>query len=161
MAEATKQLSNAAVDFTSSADCVKFTNGSRVLSLPSGNPAALRGYTANCVIVDEANYIEHPEDVIAAIAPTLTRDKDAELVLASTPAGKNSFFYNTWQKAQLDPAWHKQQTSIHDAMKAGLKVDIDALKQLCPDNDIWNMEYEAQFVDEYSSFIDTSLLEFV
>ena len=43
-AEAVKKLSNGKIDYTNSADAIKFSNGSRILSLPSGNPAALRGF---------------------------------------------------------------------------------------------------------------------
>lgn len=99
-------MSNQRIDYTASADCVKFNNGSRVMSLPSGNPSALRGYTAVATIIDEAAFIERPEDVLAAILPTLTRDPNAELVLASTPAGKNSLFYEMYQNALGDEDWY-------------------------------------------------------
>ena len=46
MAEAVKLLSNGAISYEASADCVKLSNGGRVLSLPSGNPDGLRGYSA-------------------------------------------------------------------------------------------------------------------
>lgn len=45
-------------------------------------------------------------------------------------------------------------------MKAGLDVDIEALRRLCPDPDVFAQEYECVFSAEYSSFLDTSLLEF-
>lgn len=161
-AEAVKQLSNNKIDYTNSADAIKFSNGSRILSLPSGNPAALRGFSAHgAVIIDEAQYIEHPEEVMAAIAPTLTRDPDSELIMASTPAGKNSWFYKQYIAALNDPNWYVQKTSIHDAIAEGLNVDINNLKSLCPDPDVWKMEYEAEFLSEYSSMIDTALLQFM
>ena len=53
-ARALEAATNGKLQFTSSSDCVKFSTGSRILSLPSGNPAALRGFSASCVIVDEA-----------------------------------------------------------------------------------------------------------
>ena len=160
MAEAVKTLSNGCIGYSSSADCIKFSNGSRILSLPSGNPAALRGYSSNCTIIDEAQFIEHPEDVMAAIAPTLTRDENAELVIASTPAAKGSWFWKMCELAKTSDEWHYQKTSIYDAVADGLKVDIERLKTLTPDNDIWRMEYEAEFLSEYSSMIDISLLDF-
>lgn len=59
------------------------------------------------IVVDEAAYIERPDEVWAAIAPTLTRNPDAELVVASTPAGKASWFYDKVQEAKADPSsWH-------------------------------------------------------
>lgn len=85
------------------------------MSLPSGNPAGLRGYTADVVIIDECAYIERPEDVFAAIAPTLTRDPDAQLIVASTPAGKASWFYKLYEEAAADKDWYVQTTTIEDA----------------------------------------------
>ena len=97
VAEAVKVASNGKITFEASADCVKFNTGSRIMSLPSGNPAALRGWsTSGAVIIDEAAFCEHLEDVMAAIAPTLTRDPNAELILCTTPAGKNGPFYELY-----------------------------------------------------------------
>lgn len=46
------------------------------MSLPSGNPQSLRGFSVKggVVLIDEIGYIERPEDVWSAIIPTLTRD---------------------------------------------------------------------------------------
>ncbi|WP_407450919.1 terminase large subunit domain-containing protein [Fibrobacter sp.] len=160
MAEAVKVLSNGKLDYVSSADSIKFSTGSRILSLPSGNPRALRGFSSSCVIIDEAGYTKNPDEVMAAIAPTLTRDEDAELILASTPAGRNSWFYEQYQRALEDEDWYTQKTDIYEAVKQGLDIDVDSLKSLCPDPDVWKMEYEAEFVDGFSDFIDTSILQF-
>ena len=46
MAQAVKILSNGSIDYSASVDQIKFSNGSRVVSLPSGNPGALRGWSA-------------------------------------------------------------------------------------------------------------------
>lgn len=127
--------------YTASSDAVKFSTGARVVSLPSGNPAALRGWTASLVIIDEAAYIDNPEQVWAAISPTITRDPDAELVLASTPAGKASWFYDLYCKALDDSAWYVQTTTIEDAVKEGLAIDIDELKKTISDPDVWAREY--------------------
>lgn len=113
-AEAVKKLSNGQIDYTCGYDHVHFNNGSRVMSLPSTTDGAnLRGYTAQCVCIDEAAYIPHLEDIMQAIAPTLTRDKTAELVMTSTPAGKNGHFYDRWMAARDDPDWYTQTTTIH------------------------------------------------
>lgn len=102
MAEAV-HIINPAVTYSTTADCVKYSNGARIVSLPSGNPAGLRGYTADIIVIDEGAYIERPRDVFAAIAPTLTRNKAAELVIASTPAGKASWYYDMYLQALGSP----------------------------------------------------------
>lgn len=139
MAYAVKVMSNGKIDYTSSADSIKFSNGARVLSLPSGNPAGLRGYTAAATLIDECAYIDRPYEVYAAIVPTLTRDTDAELVIASTPAGKKGLFWDLWNTA--DDTWYKQSTTIEDAKAGGLDVDIEQLKALTIDKEVFDMEY--------------------
>ena len=157
MAEAVKMLSNGLLDYSTSADCVKFSNGSRVLSLPSGNPSALRGYSAQAILLDECAFIERPDDVFAAIAPTLTRDPDAELIVASTPAGKSGFFWKLWNEAGDD--WYKQRTTIDDAVAQGLEVDIAELEKLVGDKEVFDIEYRCKFADSWSSMIDLKLLD--
>lgn len=84
------------INYSASADSIKFSNGSRVISLPSGNPSALRGWSAQCIIIDEGAFIDNPEDVWAAITPTLLRDPNAEMILVTTPAGTVGWFYNLY-----------------------------------------------------------------
>ena len=145
-AEAVKRMSHGAVDYTCGYDHVNFSNGSRVMSLPSTTDGAnLRGYTAQCVCIDEAAFIPHLEDIMQAIAPTLSRDKDSELVMTSTPAGKHGYFYDRWLDANDNDAWYLQTTTVHDAIREGLAVDLDALHTLCPDPDMFAQEYECAF----------------
>ena len=56
-AQAIQVLSDNFYTFTRTSDKLIFSNGSRILSLPSGNPTSLRGYTAQCVIIDECFFI--------------------------------------------------------------------------------------------------------
>lgn len=157
MAEAAKALSRGALRYEASSDCVRFSNGSRILSLPSGNPAGLRGYTADATFIDECAFIERPWDVYAAITPTLTRNKDAVLVMASTPAGRSGLFWDVWNKGGGD--WYRQTTTIKQAAAAGLDVDLEELRRLCPDPQVFDMEYMCRFADSWGAFVDESLLE--
>ena len=158
-AEAVKLITKGRIDYMPSSDGCKFSNGSRVVSLPSGNPTALRGWSANgAVLIDECAFIERPYEVMQAIAPTLTRFKDAQLIVASSPAGKQGLFWDLYN--EQDEGTYVQTTTIEDAIADGLAVDIEELKKLCPDPLMWKMEYEAQFADEFGAFIDPTLLQF-
>lgn len=159
MAEAL-HIIDPSITYSARQDCITFSSGQRVVSLPSGNPSGLRGYTADCIIIDESAYIERPEDVYAAIVPTLTRNKNAKLVLASTPAGMNSWFYDIYQKALEDPDWYVQTTTIEDAVRDGLKLDIQQLRKTISDPAVWDQEYMCKFASEYGAMIDESLLVF-
>ena len=160
-ARAVEVLTDKAITFKSSFDGVKFSNGSRVLALPSSTDGAnLRGWTVTgCVAIDEAAFIRNLDAIMQAIAPTLSRSQTAQLVIASTPAGKHGKFYDMWTAAQHDPSWHVQSTTIHDAILAGLNVDLDALHKLCPDREVFAQEYECVFQSSLESMLDPALIE--
>ena len=160
-ARAVEVLTDKAITFRSSFDGVKFSNGSRVLALPSSTDGAnLRGWTVTgCVAIDEAAFIRNLDAIMQAIAPTLSRSETAQLVIASTPAGKHGKFYDMWKAAQNDPSWYAQSTTIHDAMLAGLKVDLDALHKLCPDREVFAQEYECVFQSSLENMLDPALIE--
>lgn len=51
-AEAVKILSKGGINYSFSATCITFSNGSRILSLP-GNPNSTRGWTVDLLVCDE------------------------------------------------------------------------------------------------------------
>lgn len=114
----------------------------------------------NCVCIDEAAYVSHLDNIMNAINPTLSRDDNAELILTTTPAGKNGDFYELYSDAINDDNWYVQYTTIHDAINDGLNANIQSLKTLCPDKDVFAQEYECQFLSEYGSLIDVSLIDY-
>lgn len=159
-AEAIKLMSKGRIDYDSSYDSIKFSTGSRVMSLPGSTDGSnLRGWTANCICIDEAAFVPHLDSIMQGIAPTLTRDPNSELILTTTPAGKNGYFYSMYSDALNSDEWYVQNTTIQDAIADGLKVDLDSLKSLCPDPDVFAQEYECKFLDEYGSMIDTNLID--
>lgn len=69
------------------------SNESRIVCL-CGHESAIRGYTApDIVIIDEAS--RAPDDLYVAIRPMLAMSK-GQLILISTPHGKQGFFHNVW-----------------------------------------------------------------
>lgn len=157
-AEAVKVMSDNQITYTFGADHINFSNGARVVSLPN-SPESARGFTASCVIIDECAFIEHIEDMMQAIGPALTRNADAQLILATTPAGQTGYFYDLYQNALQDPVWYVQQTTIHDAIADGLQIDLESLHSLCPDPDVFAQEFECQFSKEVGAFIDFDLVQ--
>ena len=158
MAEAVKVVSKGLITYADNADSVTFSTGSRIVSLPS-NPDGLRGFSASVVCLDECAFIPFSDEIYQAIAPTLTRDKTSELILCSTPAGCSGLFYDLLQKA--DDSWYVQTTTIEDAVKEGLQVDVEQLKKLAGDPDVFSQEYMCVFSKEFGSFIDPSAVDFV
>ena len=162
VAEAVKMISNGKLTYTSSFDKVMFSNGARVMSVPAGDGTAGRGFSVKgALLIDEAGYIPHLEDLLQGIAPTLTVCKDAQLVLASTPSGRNHPFYKLWCQALENDEWFASKVTINDAIAQGLEVDLEQLHKLVPDPIAFATEYLAEFAAQSSEFIDLELLDFV
>ena len=137
---------------------VRFPNGSRILALPA-NPDTVRGYSANLVL-DEFAFHERPDRIYEAIYPAISNPLRGELKLRiiSTPAGRNSKFFEIWNKAEeLNFVRHK--TTIHSAIEEGLPMDVEALKIGLDDPEAWEQEYECEFVDATNVLLPYTLID--
>ena len=164
-AEACKMVSDDKIrqtttGYEASYDKVKFANGSRIITLPSGNPSACRGWSATTLICDEWAICENDTEIWTAISPSMTskmNGSDKMVILASTPTSKNTEF----AKAYFDNTgfWKRWTITIEDAVKGGLKADIESLRRLVNDDQIFDIEYRCQFATSYFDAFDTSKLK--
>ena len=137
---------------------VRFSNGSRILALPA-NPDTVRGYSANLVL-DEFAFHERPDRIYEAIYPAISNPLRGELKIRiiSTPAGRNSKFFEIWNKAdELNFVRHK--TTIHSAIEEGLPMNAKELKRGLDDPEAWEQEYECEFVDAANVLLPYSLID--
>ena len=127
---------------------VRFANGSRITALPA-NPATARGYSAH-VVLDEFAFHDDPTAIWRAVFPIVSSPFKGSLTLSvvSTPQGLGNKFYDLVNEArQPGSRWGLQQTTIHDAVAAGLPDDREALRAGAGDADTWAQEYECVFLD--------------
>lgn len=125
--ESIRVMSNGVIDYSSNASCITFSNGSRIMSLP-GSPASCRGWSADLLICDEMAFWQQPEECWQAIVPTIMNQlagNDKRILICSTPLGRNSLFYDLCQRAKNEQGWNYFQTTIHEAITDGLKVDLE------------------------------------
>jgi len=136
---------------------VRFPNGSRIIALPS-KPETVRGFSGD-VIMDEAAFFEQGMEVYQAVFPTITRKAHYKLIAISTPKGKSDLFYFLWQTAENNQLWFKYKLTILDAVKKGLNIDIDQLRQGIKNEDAWKTEYMCEFIDEAGAFLPYELIQ--
>ncbi len=137
---------------------VELPNGSRILSVPA-NPDTVRGFSSDLLILDEFAFVQHDEELWKAVFPMITRKKDSKLAITSTPKGKNNMFYKLWTEAQKDPLWYVQKTTIYDAVKMGLDIDVEALRRGIRNEEAWRQEYLCEFVDEAGTLLPYELIQ--
>ena len=125
------------------AEELRFSNGSRIKVLPSNNPAVTRGYSPNLLILDEMSVLEHQSELYSALLPSITSPFGGEkrMVIAGTPLGRMNEFWKIWEG---DNDFHKIKVNIYEAKADGLDVDIDFLRNNCPDEETFNEEYMCQ-----------------
>ena len=160
--DAIKVLSDGKITYDSTASCITYNNGSRIMTLP-GKPESCRGWTVDLLVCDEMAFWQQPDECWQAIVPALLNKiagGDKEIIICSTPLGKNSLFFDLCQRAKAENDWKYFEVSIHDAIKDGLNVDLEQLHKLIPDPIQFSIEFECSFADSSNDFLSPNLLQF-
>ncbi len=135
---------------------VRFPNKSRIVGLPA-NPDGVRGLSGD-VILEEAAFFKDGYKVYQAIFPSITRNPDYKLIVISTPKTRSDVFGHLWQMSENNPLWFREKLTIHDAVRNGLKVNVDELRKGVPTEEIWKQEYLCEFMDEESILLPYELI---
>jgi len=148
---------------------VRFANGSVIYGLPA-NPDTARGYSGN-VTLDEFAFHADAEKIYAALYPTITRGYCLEVI--STPNGQQGKFYELAKAAGLEGqvsgnraetwhlkagTWSAHRCDIYEAVRQGLRVDVERLRAGCEDESTWQQEYCCQFISTAENFFPPELL---
>lgn len=121
-------------------------NRGRIIALPA-NPNTARGFTGD-VFLDEFAMHLHDREIWAALLPTVLRG-EGQLDIASTPKGLSNQFARLRDNAEFE----RTTVTIHDALRDGLDVDVEAIHRATDDEQIWQQEFLCEFLDESSAFL--------
>ncbi|WP_077228676.1 terminase large subunit domain-containing protein [Sphingomonas hengshuiensis] len=131
---------------------VVYPGGSRITALPA-NPDTARGFSSN-VLFDEFAFHANSKAIWGAAYPIISKGWKVRVV--STPNGKSNKFYDIMTE---DPTiWSRHIVDIHQAVAQGLDRNIDELRAGLSDPDLWAQEYELQWRDELSAWLDYFLI---
>lgn len=133
---------------------ITFSNGSRIIALPCSENL-LRGYTANVVIADEANFFEHDQNIFYSILMPMLATTNGILIVSSTPWNKDSVFYTFYN----DPKFSKHIVTQEQAVKAGIMSAefIEEMRSLLPE-ERFEREFESTFVEDADAWLTQSLI---
>jgi phage FluMu gp28-like protein len=134
---------------------IQFPGGSRIISLPA-NPNTARGYTAN-MLFDEFAFLEDSDAMWRATFPIVSNELRGKLKLrvVSSANGKDNKFHEI---VTANKRFSVHKTTIYDAQKEGLPVDIEALREALGDPDGWAQEFECQFIDAAAVLLPYDLI---
>ena len=121
-------------------------NGLRILGL-AAREAAVRGYTADFVFLDEAARI--PDEVMDAPLPVVAV-RNGDWWMASTPMGRRGRFYETWEYGgpeilRVSATWRENPRLAAGFVEKVRKARGDAYVR---------QEFECQFVENGQFLLD-------
>jgi phage FluMu gp28-like protein len=133
---------------------VRFANGSEIVALPCGRDGStLRGYTADLVILDEANFI--PRIVIeSVIRPTLITRPNARMIMISTPWMKDHPFHEAMNNAELGFKTYSWPTRMNPLVG---QERLERERLTVGEYD-FNREYNSIFQDDEFTYFPSSLV---
>ena len=129
---------------------VGLPGGSRITALPA-NPETARGYSAN-VFLDEFARHRESRAIWGALFPVISAGH--RIRVTSTPNGKGNKFYELMAAEDGGRTWSRHVVDIHRAVADGLPRDIDELRAGLGDDELWRQEYELEWLDEASAWLD-------
>lgn len=132
---------------------------SKIRAVP-GKPETVRGLSAN-VLLTEFDFFERPDETWRAILPSITNPLKGGLKkvrIITTPNGIGSAAHKIMTKKDGKVAWSRHLVTIYDAVRMGLPVDIEELREAFDDPEGWAQEFECQFLDTASVLLPYELL---
>ncbi len=161
-------------------------NRSRIIGLPA-NPDTARGYTGH-IVLDEFAFHGDAHKIYAACFPIITRGYSIEIIStpngtagkfyeiakqaglvdlpavilseAKNPGSTNARDSSVAALPQNDRPmlWSGHRVDIFDAVRGGLRADIDLLRAGCDDEETWLQEYGCQFLSDAANYIPIELI---
>ena len=140
---------------------ITFPGGSRIIAVP-GKPDTVRGFSAN-VFLTEFAFFEQPDITWRAIIPSITnplRGGEKKVRIGTTPNGIGNKAHDLWTKNYQVPGakWSCHRIDIFEAVKQGLPVDPEELREALDDPEGWSQEYLLEFMDAASVLLPYELI---
>ena len=131
---------------------IKMSDDVWVIALPA-NPDTARGESAN-VYLDEFAIHRDSREIWGALFPVVSAGWKVRIT--STPKGKANKFYELMTAEDSD--WSRHVVDIHRAAAEGLPRDVEELRRGLGDEELWQQEFECQWLDEASAWLPYDLI---
>jgi len=116
----------------------------------------LRGHAADRVIVDEAAFVT--EQTVKDVVGPMLADKDGQLVLVSTPSGRN-YFYKMWALANACTDGTMEAWQCASRENPAISADYVERQRTQMGSREFAVEYEAAFTDSRSNVFNWDEVE--
>jgi hypothetical protein len=145
-AEFMKIIDNSLVKTTNKNESIELNNGSIVYFYSAGSSILPVGLTVDCLICDE--FALYRKDVWDYLRPIVLANKEAKVIVASTPRGKNAF-YDMCQLGLKNEGRHRHYRMHYTDNP---RIDLQQIEddRLSMSKQMFDQEYNSEFTDAIS-----------
>jgi len=139
---------------------ITFSNDSSI-GVSTTTSTAARGDTANCLMIDEAAFIDQHfiDDFWKSVIPTITRSKKSKIFMTSTPNGTDNKFYEIYSGAEKNTnGWKGERIDWWDVPGQTERWKKELIAALGSE-EAFKQEYENHFVDSGEGAVAAETLE--
>ncbi len=146
------------------ATTLEVASGCRVVAIPGGRPEAIRHYGGNTWL-DEASHQKRFRANFQAAGPVISQAEGVLRVVSSAFSDADGFWEIFSNRDSIYEDWGRHTTTIHDAIKAGLKTrkgnpyNLEELRKDVPDPDAFGAEFECRPMSDAESFFTWDTLD--
>ena len=132
----------------------EFSNGSRVLALPSSE-RTLRGFSkVDLCVIDEAARVG--DELLGALRPMMAVSRaGGRLIALSTPAGRRGWFFEAWSGG--DPLWDRTRVTAAECGRISQEFLAEELKELGAQR--FSEEYSLEFIDADAAVFPSAIID--
>lgn len=135
---------------------LKFYNGSRIISLPSGDDGTnIKGFTGKTVVLEECGTMR--DSVVNEAVTPMIAATDGQIIKIGTPKGKNNFWQSCYGKETKYVLSHVPYT-IPLKEKQYNEDFINEQRNNLTELE-FKTEYEAQFIEDSDCYFKQELIE--
>ena len=133
---------------------VKFKNGSRIKTVPTGTAGeSIHGYTANLLVLEEAGLIK--DDIVATAAMPTIAATNGQIIKIGTPRGKNHFYRSAYE----DKNYKFSRVSYEEPLAIG-QLSKEFIDEMMKEPEIIvKTQLRAEFIEDIDAYFPQGLIE--
>ncbi len=144
---------------------VRFANGSTIRATPY-SLHRLRGETCDLIFVDEAAFIREDQVLFQSVLePMFATRKEWQMIVSSTPWGKDSMFWKFCKDPQIGKLWRQFHIPWREALEPKGPITKEFMDErlqeveagVLPVQD-FQREYEAEFAEDVDTWLTQDLI---
>lgn len=132
---------------------MELPNGSSIISVPTAQPDAGRGFSPQLMVIDEAAFA--PENLFTAIMPSVAATHGA-LHMISSPNGRQGRFFEAFEGEAVDVYWSRRVTWMDCPRMTKEQMDVE---RVAMGDFAFRQEFLSEFLTPMGAFFNADAIK--